>query len=108
MTKVCLLPISDVLNMLRLKVTLPKARTLSVPALTREALNKQGPRNIRKILKRGMGNNMLWDMKDGLYCVMTPYLCAGFVIEHGMITSCAPILKRKLYYWITVARYVGE
>lgn len=47
-------------------------------------------------------------MTDGLYRVCTPYLCAGFVIERGRITSCAPILRKRLAYWRTVARRVGE
>lgn len=43
-------------------------------------------------------------MTDGLYRVVTPYLCAGFVVEHGNVTRCAPILRRKLAYWLTVAK----
>jgi hypothetical protein len=46
-------------------------------------------------------------MKDGLYRVTTSYLCAGFVLEQGKVTICAPILKKKLAYWMTVAKYVG-
>ena len=42
-------------------------------------------------------------MTDGLYRVSTKALCAGFVIEKGQVIACAPILKRKLDYWITVA-----
>jgi hypothetical protein len=44
---------------------------------------------------------------DGLYRVTTPYLCAGFVVENGRVTACAPILRRKLGYWQTVAVRVG-
>lgn len=44
---------------------------------------------------------------DGLYQVTTPYLCAGFVMEGGRITKCAPILRKKLAYWITLAVRVG-
>lgn len=40
-------------------------------------------------------------MKDGLYQVTTSYLCAGFVVENGRVTLCAPILRNKLDYWIT-------
>lgn len=47
-------------------------------------------------------------MKDGVYQVTTSYLCAGFVVEHGKITYCAPILKRKINYWKTVAKRVGQ
>jgi hypothetical protein len=46
------------------------------------------------------------EMKDGLYRVSTPYLCAGFVVEGGVVVRCAPILKGKIEYWKTVAQYV--
>lgn len=42
-------------------------------------------------------------MKDGLYRVTTKYLCAGFVMKDGKVIACAPILKNKLSYWMTVA-----
>lgn len=42
-------------------------------------------------------------MSDGLYQVTTRYLCAGFVVEDGKITRCAPILRKKLGYWKSVA-----
>lgn len=42
-------------------------------------------------------------MKDGLYRVTTSYLCAGFVVENGRVTRCAPILRRRLNYWMTIA-----
>jgi hypothetical protein len=42
-------------------------------------------------------------MRDGLYQVTTPYLCAGFVVEDGKVTMCAPILRKRLAYWITIA-----
>lgn len=45
-------------------------------------------------------------MRDGLYGVRTSYLCAGFVVEGGRVTLCAPILRRKLDYWVTVARWL--
>lgn len=47
-------------------------------------------------------------MKDGLYQVTTKYLCAGFVVENGVVTMCAPILKAKLAYWKTIARWVSK
>ncbi len=46
-------------------------------------------------------------MEDGLYQVTTSYLCAGFLIENGRVTECAPILRRKLAYWKTVANLVS-
>ena len=42
-------------------------------------------------------------MIDGLYRVTTAYLCAGFVVENGRVVACAPILRRKLSYWKTIA-----
>lgn len=45
-------------------------------------------------------------MKDGLYRVITPSLCAGFVVEGGRVTSCAPILKRLLWWWMKDAEWV--
>ena len=47
-----------------------------------------------------------FSVQDGLYRVVTTYLCAGFVVENGEIVACAPILRRKLGYWRTVARLV--
>jgi hypothetical protein len=46
-------------------------------------------------------------LPDGLYAVVQPRWVAGFVIEAGRVTMCAPILRRRLPYWITVARRVG-
>lgn len=45
-------------------------------------------------------------MKDGLYQVTTPYLCAGFVIQGSQVTQCAPILRKKLEYWKTIAKLI--
>ncbi len=42
-------------------------------------------------------------LKDGLYQVTTSYLCAGFIVVQGQIRWCAPILRKKLAYWKTVA-----
>lgn len=47
-------------------------------------------------------------MKDGLYRVTTKYLCAGFVIKDGEVTACAPILRKKIAYWKTVAVWIGS
>jgi len=46
-------------------------------------------------------------LPDGLYRVVTPYLCAGFVVKNGRVALCAPILRRRLDYWKTVARRIG-
>ena len=45
---------------------------------------------------------------DGLYQVTTRYLCAGFVIQRGQLVECAPILQRRLAYWLTVAVRIGD
>jgi hypothetical protein len=49
-------------------------------------------------------------MKDGLYQVTTKYLCAGFVVHGGKVktSQCAPILRKKLAYWVTIAVRVGD
>lgn len=47
-------------------------------------------------------------MKDGLYQVTTAYLCACFVIEKGKLTHCAPILRKKIKYWVTIARRISS
>jgi hypothetical protein len=43
------------------------------------------------------------EMSDGLYRVETPHLCAGFVVKGGKVVACAPILRKRLDYWRTVA-----
>jgi hypothetical protein len=47
-------------------------------------------------------------LSDGLYQVTTSSLCAGFVVEGGKVTLCAPILRRKLSYWMTLARRIAS
>ena len=42
-------------------------------------------------------------MEDGLYRVVTDHFVAGFVVEDGKVISCAPILRKRLEYWKTVA-----
>lgn len=46
-------------------------------------------------------------LQDGLYRVVTPYLCAGFVVEGGRVTRCAPILRKRLAYWTVQALLIG-
>lgn len=46
-------------------------------------------------------------MQDGLYQVTTPYLCAGFVLEHGRLVWCAPCLRRRFPYWQRIAVRIG-
>ena len=47
-------------------------------------------------------------LPDGLYRVVTKHLCAGFVLEQGKVTYCAPILRKRLSYWMTVAEFVDS
>jgi len=47
-------------------------------------------------------------MRDGLYRVSTKYLCAGFVVRGGVVCECAPILRKKISYWMTIAKRIGE
>jgi hypothetical protein len=47
-------------------------------------------------------------VKDGLYQVTTSYLCASFVIENGLVTACAPILRKRIKYWKKVATWVSS
>ena len=46
-------------------------------------------------------------LRDGLYQVTTPYLCAGLVVRGGRVVRCAPILAARVAYWLTVAAFVG-
>jgi hypothetical protein len=46
-------------------------------------------------------------MRDGLYRVVTRSFVAGFVVERGRVTRCAPILRRRLAYWITRAERIA-
>jgi len=46
-------------------------------------------------------------MRDGLYRVTTATVCAGFVVEHGRVVACAPILRRRLDYWRRVAVWIS-
>ena len=45
-------------------------------------------------------------MADGLYRVVTSYLCAGFVVKGGCVAECAPILRKRIAYWQTVAERI--
>lgn len=45
-------------------------------------------------------------MKDGLYRVVTPVFVAGFVMLNGRCIACAPILRKRLAYWQTKARWI--
>ena len=56
---------------------------------------------------------MMTALSDGLYRVEHRgggrlAVCAGFVVERGRVTLCAPFLRRRLRYWVTVAVRVGD
>lgn len=38
-----------------------------------------------------------------MYRVDKPYFYAGFIVERGVVTRCAPILRKNLHHWVTVA-----
>lgn len=42
-------------------------------------------------------------LPDGLYQVNKYQICAGFVVNHGEVVQCAPILRKKFRYWETIA-----
>jgi hypothetical protein len=50
---------------------------------------------------------VLTSPEDGLYRVVTPYLCAGFVVKGGRVIRCAPILRSRLAYWMRKAKFVA-
>jgi hypothetical protein len=45
---------------------------------------------------------------DGLYRVVTSYFVAGFVIEGGRVSQCAPILRQRIEYWQTRAERISD
>lgn len=45
-------------------------------------------------------------MKDGLYRVVSNYFVAGFIVENGVIVHIAPILRKRIHYWKTVATWI--
>lgn len=53
------------------------------------------------------GSGMRVALRNGLWRVTRGTLCAGFVVSEGLITRYAPVLRKKLVYWITVARWLG-
>jgi hypothetical protein len=47
-------------------------------------------------------------MNDGLYQVSWRNICAGFVIENGKITACAPILRRRFDFFKQIAKPISH
>lgn len=52
--------------------------------------------------------NILPTLKDGLYQVDRYGICAGFVLKNGVVIACAPILRKKLAWWMSIAVRVGD
>jgi hypothetical protein len=46
-------------------------------------------------------------MKDGLYLVVTPSFVAGLVVENGRVVRAAPILRRRLDFWLSRAEWIS-
>ena len=46
-------------------------------------------------------------MRDGLYGVSYRDIEAGFAIRDDEVIWCAPVLRRRLDYWLSLARWEG-
>lgn len=46
-------------------------------------------------------------MIDGVYQVRYRGICAGFVIEHGELAACSPILRKRFSFFKTIAIRIG-
>lgn len=46
------------------------------------------------------------NLPDGLYRVEHCDICAGFVVEGGRVTQCAPVLRRLWSFWVRIAKRV--
>lgn len=48
------------------------------------------------------------DLPDGIYQIRTKNFCAGFIVEGGYVTACAPILRHRLAQprWVRLARRI--
>lgn len=47
-------------------------------------------------------------MRDGLYQVNWRGICAGFVVENGQVTMCAPVLRRRFAYFSRIAKRISN
>jgi hypothetical protein len=47
-------------------------------------------------------------MRDGLYGVSYRGIEAGFAVRDDEVIWCAPVLRRRLGYWLTVAQWENE
>lgn len=46
-------------------------------------------------------------LADGLYRVVFRTLCAGFVVENGRVVKCAPVLRKRLDFWVAQAERIA-
>ena len=46
-------------------------------------------------------------MRDGLYRVTYEGICAGFVLHKGRVVSAAPVLRRRMRFWASIAEWIG-
>ena len=47
-------------------------------------------------------------MEDGIYRVVYKGICAGFVIKDERIIRIAPVLRRKIDFWKTIAKRINK
>ena len=45
---------------------------------------------------------------DGLYQVVYKGICAGFVLKDGVVLECAPILRKRMDFWMSIAFKVSD
>ncbi len=46
-------------------------------------------------------------VRDGLYRIEYKGICAGFVLHKGRVVRAAPVLRRSIAFWRTIAVRVG-
>jgi hypothetical protein len=52
--------------------------------------------------------NLDGKMQDGTYRVKTENICAYVIVKNGVIKDCAPILRKKIEYWKTIAERIED
>lgn len=50
-----------------------------------------------------MNGGLTIPLADGLYVVSTLHFVAGFTVERCKIKECAPILRKRIAYWSSIA-----
>jgi hypothetical protein len=46
-------------------------------------------------------------LDDGLYVVDKNNIYAAFVVRNGEVTQCAPILRKNIGFWMSVAKKIA-